>query len=122
MLLAGSPVASQESAAPSLVRTPCFFNGQLVPILIAPLTLHAATEVLAQNRNVDRIFEASGFAPVIDEIQGPRFNLRWRVVTIRFNPGVRPHQFRSAAEILAAASSEITLTFTVMVDAVPVVG
>lgn len=100
-----------------------FFNGQRVTISIIPLSPIAAQNVLANNKNVNLIFEANGFLPVINEIQGPGFNPLWQVVDITFNPGATPQQFTSQAQILTAQSSgQVTLTFTSEVDSVPVVG
>jgi hypothetical protein len=115
-------VAAAASSVAKPVPVPCFFNNQLVSIFIIPLSPNAAAQELLHNKNLNTIFEAVGFTPVIDEIQGPGFNPLWQVVNITFNRGVAPHQFTSAADILAAPSSEITLTFTNMVDTVPVVG
>jgi hypothetical protein len=117
----GVSATTSTSRAPA-GAVPCFFNNRLVSIFIIPLSPNAAAQQLLHNKNLNTIFEAVGFTPVIDEIQGPGFNPLWQVVNITFNRGVAPHQFTSAADILAAPSSEITLTFTNMVDTVPVVG
>jgi hypothetical protein len=118
MLTAQSVTAN---ASPKAVAA--FFNDQPVTIFIIPLSTNAAQQVLAHNKNVNLIFEANGFLPVINEIQGPGFNPLWQVVDITFNAGVAPHQFTSQAAIFAAQSAgQITLTFTNEVDTVPVVG
>ena len=101
----------------------CFFSGQLVSIFLAPLSPNAAQQVLAHNTNVNLIFEAAGFTPIINEIQGPGFNPLWQEVDITFIPPFKPQQFTSATTINDAANaSQITLTFTNNVFSVPVVG
>lgn len=114
----------QTTAATTATQAvPAFFNGLPVSIFIIPLSPNAAQQVLAHNKNVNLIFEATGFKPVINEIQGPGFNPLWQVVIITFNAGTTPQQFTSQAQILAAQSSgQITLNFTNEVDTVPVVG
>lgn len=119
LMSADRTVASARTASP----VAAFFNDQAVTIFIIPLSPSAAAQVLAHNKNVNIIYEASGFKPVINEIQGPGFNPLWQVVTIAFNAGTTPTQFTSQAAILDAQSKgQITLTFTNMVDTVPVVG
>ena len=112
---------TRATSASADTAVPAFFNGQLVSIHLVPLSPNAAQQVLAKNKNVNKIFEAAGFIPVIDEIQGPGFNPLWQVVDITFIGG-DAQQFKSAAQILAAqAAKTITLTFTNEVVSVPVV-
>ena len=119
----GASAGRSMVSSAAVQATPSFFNGQLVSIFIIPLSPSAAQQVLAHNKNVNLIFEATGFIPVINEIQGPGFNPLWEVVDIAFNARVTPQQFTSQAQILAAqAANQITLTFTNQVDSVPVVG
>ena len=104
---------------------PTFFNGQLFSIFIKPLSPNAAAQILAKNKNLNKIYEAPGvnsFIPVIDDLQAPglHFNPLWQVIDITFNNGVTPFQFTSATDIVA--SNQITLTKTNEVDTVPVVG
>lgn len=122
---ANAPLSSRTTAGAnaSAKAVAAFFNDQPVSIFIIQLSPEAAQQVLAHNKNVNTIFEAPGFLPVINEIQGPGFNPLWQVVNITFNAGTTPHQFTSQAAILAAqASGQITLTSTDVVDTVPVVG
>ena len=119
--------AQMNRALTSLVTTTCtakspavpaFFNDQCVSILLRPVPSGAT--LLAHNPNVNLIYEATGFIPVINEVQGPGFNPLWQVVDITFNPGVTPQQFTSEADILAATG--ITLMRTNTVLSIPVVG
>ena len=106
-------------------EVPAFFNGQLFSVFIKPLSPIAAAQILAKNKNLNKIYEAPGvssFIPVIDDLQAPgfHFNPLWQVIDITFNNGVTPFQFTSATDIVN--SSQITLTPTNQVDTVPVVG
>lgn len=117
------PGERTTASAGAVRATPAFFDGHLVTISIIPLSPTASAQVLAKNKNVNKIFEAPGFIPVIDEIQGPGFNPLWQVVDIAFNAGHPAHQFTSAGAILAAQTAgEVSLTFTNIVVTVPVTG
>ena len=76
---------------------PAYFNGQLFSILIIPKSPNAAAQILAKNKNLNKIY-----------------------VDISFNNGVTPFQFTSAAQILSR--NQITLTPTNQVVVIPVVG
>ena len=65
------------------------------------------------------------FIPVIDAIQGEKFNPLWQQILIVFNEGFTPHQFFSEEEIEEAAAGdnpEITLVETDEVYRCSVVG
>lgn len=122
-MLPSSPAGrTTATTTTSAGPVPVYFNGQLFSIFIIPLSTNASAQIIAKNKNLNKIFEAPGFIPVIDDLQAPGFlfNPLWQVVDITYNNGVTPFQFTSADEI--NASSQITLTLTNEVDSVPVVG
>lgn len=112
-------------------QMPAFYDGRQFTINSKELPDDASASLIAQNRSVNTIYttkdldEEQDFAPVIDAIQGDRFNPLWRQVLIVFNQGVTPHQFTSDEQVKAAASGphpEITLVVTDEIYRCSVVG
>jgi hypothetical protein len=112
-------------------QMPAFYDGKQFTVNMKEMPDDASASLIAKDRSVNTIYatndldEEQNFAPVIDAIQGDRFNPLWRQVLIVFNQGVTPHQFTSDEEVNAAASGprpEITLVVTDEVYRCSVVG
>jgi hypothetical protein len=106
---------------------PAFFNG--AEFIVNMKEMPASDPLLAHNPVLNKIYASNDldepqiFEPVIDAIQGRGFNPLWRQILIVFNNNNPPKQFKSEAEILAAAASgEITLVPTDEVYRCAVVG
>lgn len=120
-LAGGAARASSTSGAAG--QMPAYFNGQLFTINLKQEPGTAEQALLAHNGSVNTIYMSGQFIDVIDEIQGKGFNPLWQEVDFVFNPGHQPHQFTSAAAIVAAANAgEITLSPTQEVYRCSVVG
>ena len=122
-LFAGQALAGAGKAT----HIPAFYDGNQVTINI--FEVPSSETLLAHNKSLNTIYvtndldEEQDFAPVIDAIQGDRFNPLWHQVLIVFNTGFAPHQFLSDDEVLAAeAAGEITLVETDEVYVCAVVG
>ncbi len=97
--------------------TNVYYDGQLFMMNSKQFTDQPAASVLASNKSINILYEASGFVTVTNAIQGggPGYNALWQEVDIVFNAGFTPHQFLSDNDILPAASGpnpEITLVPT----------
>jgi hypothetical protein len=96
-------------------QMPAFFNG--AEFIVNMFEVPASDPLLAHSPVLNKIWASNDldepqiFEPVINAIQGSGFNPLWRQILIVFNN--TPKQFKSEAEILAAAAShEITLVRT----------
>jgi hypothetical protein len=116
---------AQGSPNGAASQMPAFFNG--AEFIVNMFQVPASDPLLAHNPVLNKIWASNDldepqiFAPVISAIQGSGFNPLWRQILIVFNG--TPKQFKSEAEILAAAAShEITLVRTDEVYRCAVVG
>jgi hypothetical protein len=106
-------------------QMPAFFNG--AEFIVNMKEIPASDPLLAHNPVLNKIWASNDldepqiFDPVINAIQGSGFNPLWRQILIVFNK--TPTQFKSEAEILAAArAGDITLVPTDEVYRCAVVG
>jgi hypothetical protein len=118
---------AQGSPNGAASQMPAFFNG--AEFIVNMFEVPASDPLLAHNPAVNKIWasndldEPQDFVPVISAIQGSGFNPLWRQILIVFNNNNTPRQFKSEAEVLAAAANrEITLVRTDEVYRCSVVG
>jgi hypothetical protein len=103
--------SSNGSAGIELV----YYDSMLVKMNLNPFSDQAAQNLLANNKSINKLYEADGFVTVTDAIQGDGYNPAWQEVDIVFNSGFTAHQFYSDNEVLNAAAGahpEITLVPT----------
>jgi hypothetical protein len=94
-----------------------YYDGNLFQMNSKPFTDQPASTILANNKSINILYEATGFVTVTNAIQGggPGYNALWQEVDIVFNSGVTPHQFLSDNDILPASmgpNATITLVPT----------
>ncbi len=92
-----------------------YYDGQLFKMNLKQFNDQPASSLLAHNKSVNILYEASGFVTVTNAIQGDGYNALWQEVDITFNNGFTAHQFLSDNDVESAASGsnpEITLVPT----------
>ena len=94
-----------------------YYDGNLFQMNSKLFTDQPAANILANNKSINILYEATGFVTVTNAIQGggPGYNALWQEVDIVFNTGFTPHQFLSDNDILPASmgsNPEITLVPT----------
>jgi hypothetical protein len=131
LLMALALPAQALAASPngSAGQMPAYYDGQLFTINFKQQPSGGEASLLAHNGSINTIYmsdqaEAAGvmFTSVLDAIQGDGFNPLWQEVQIVFKT-IRPQQFFSDNEILAAAAAKrIALVPTTEVYRCAVVG
>jgi hypothetical protein len=94
-----------------------YYDGNLFQMNSKLFSDQPASSILANNKSINILYEATGFVTVTNAIQGggPGYNALWQEVDIVFNNGITPHQFLSDNDILPAAAGpnpEISLVPT----------
>lgn len=132
VLVTALALAAQALAASpngSAGDMPAYYDGQLFTINFKQQPSGGEASLLTHNGSINTIYmsdqaEAAGvmFTSVLDAIQGDGFNPLWQEVQIVFKT-IRPRQFFSDNEILAAAAAgQIALVPTTEVYRCAVVG
>lgn len=126
-------LASNANAASSkgvASEIPAYYDHTLLTIQFVEFSAKAEQSLLQHNQSLNFIYQSDPglpggqpFISVIDAVPGDGFNPVWEEVQITFTDGHTPRQLYSDDEVAAAAASgEITLTFTGEVYWCPVVG
>jgi hypothetical protein len=126
--LAGNAQAGSSNGTASAI--PAYYDHNLFTIQFVEFSPAAEKSLLQHNGSLNFIYQSDPglpggqpFVSVIDAIPGDGFNPVWEEVQITFTAGHTPRQLFSDDEVAAAAASgEITLTFTGEVYWCPVVG
>jgi hypothetical protein len=118
---------AQGSPNGAASQMPAFFNG--AEFIVNMFEVPASDPLLAHSPVLNKIWatndldEPQIFEPVINALPGQGFTPLWRQILIVFNNNNTPRQFKSEAEVLAAAANrEITLVRTDEVYRCSVVG
>jgi hypothetical protein len=127
-IVTGGAQAGSVSGAASAI--PAYYDGNLFTIHFVEFSPAAERALLQHNASLNFIYQSDPGLPggqplisVIDAVPGDGFNPIWEEVQVTFTRGHTPRQLFSDNEVLAAAASgEITLTFTGEVYWCPVVG
>jgi len=108
-LTGSAALAAQGSTNGAAGEMPAFYEGKLFTVNMFEVPA-AEGSLIENNPSINTIYASNDldkeqdFIPVIDAIQGERFNPLWQQVLIVFNEGSAPHQFVSEEQVLAAAA------------------
>ena len=129
LILSLSPSIPAGSLNGSAGQMPAYYDGNLFTINFTELPSGGESSNLAHNGSINLIYMSDqavalgfDFVSVLNAIQGDGFNPLWQEVQVTFLT-IRPKQFLSDNEILAAAAAkQIRLSFTTEVYRCAVVG